>query len=41
MGVVVWSLRDDQYRRVSGVPAIQIIEEEVDSTTANTAVVND
>jgi len=41
MGVVIWSLRDDEHRRVSGVPAIQIIEEEVDSTTVNTAAVND
>ncbi|HMP16559.1 MAG TPA: MFS transporter [Gemmatales bacterium] len=41
MAVVVWSLRDDQHRRVSAIPALQIIEEEVDSSTINTAAIND
>jgi MFS family permease len=41
MAVVIWSLRDDQHRRVSGVPAMRIVEEEVDAPTVSTAAVNE
>jgi hypothetical protein len=41
MGVVVWSLRDDEDARPTGKPAHQEIEETVDSTTATTGLVNE
>lgn len=41
MGVVVWSLSDDRQAKGNSVPAHVLIEEEVDSTTANTGVVNE
>lgn len=39
--VVLWSLRDDRLVQASKTPPHTLIEEEVDSTTASTAVVNE
>lgn len=41
LGVVIWSLSDDRRIRATTVLPHTLIEEEVDSTTATTAVVNE
>lgn len=41
IAVVVWSLSDDRKLRAVTKPAHQLIEEEVDATTATTSVINE
>lgn len=41
IGVVLWSLSDDRKMKVSAVPPHELIEEEVDATTAATGTVNE